>query len=227
MTEGGACGLLDLMAAADNQGLSEDTKTNIIVLLLIFVFPIGIILMWVWMKWPTWVKIILTLIGIIPLLAIIGAVAAVVLVSVINPLEMTHRARDTVKLKDLVVLQEAINNAAKNNSSGNIFCNGQSGLCAGDSTDQDPNVKKTDGTGWVKIKLDSLASLPIDPINDSNYSYTYCSDGKDWEIQARVGSKQVLEKAANDGGDDPDQYEVGSNLSLCQVFIDNNPDYFR
>lgn len=42
--------------------MSTDTKTIIVVLLLIFVYPIGVIFMWIWMKWwPTWVKILLTL----------------------------------------------------------------------------------------------------------------------------------------------------------------------
>ncbi|QQG40966.1 MAG: hypothetical protein HYV37_01435 [Candidatus Levyibacteriota bacterium] len=207
-----------------NQGMSEDTKTIITVLLLIFVFPVGVILMWVWMKWPTWVKILITLVMILPLLVVIGAVSALGLLVAVNPAGMVVKANDTARLKDLVTIQEAINNAAQTNSS---FCNGQVGLCAGDSTDKLYDVKKADGTGWVKIKLNSLTSLPIDPINDSNYSYTYCSDGKDWEIQARVQSKQILEKAANDGGDDPDQYEVGTRLTLCQEYLDKNPNYLK
>jgi len=42
--------------------LTNDTKTIIVVLLLIFVYPLGVIFMWVWMKsWPTWVKVLFTL----------------------------------------------------------------------------------------------------------------------------------------------------------------------
>ncbi len=219
---------LTLMSNQQSSGMSEDTKAIITILLLIFVFPVGIVMMWVWMKWPVWVKILITFVAIIPLFIIVGAISAIVLVS-INPLERTREARDTVRLKDLVTLQESINNAVQANPSINILCNGKSGLCEGDSSDKDPNVRKTDGTGWIKVRLDSLASLPVDPSSDSTniHSYTYCSDGKQWEIQVGVESKKILEKAATDGGDDPDQYEVGTNLKLCQEFLDSNPNFNR
>lgn len=55
------------MAKSPN-GLSEDTKTIITILLLVFVYPAGVIMMFVWMKsWPTWVKTLVFL----PLLAVI------------------------------------------------------------------------------------------------------------------------------------------------------------
>ncbi len=53
--------------AAKQQGLSEDTKTIITVLLLIFVYPIGLIMMFVWTRWPNGVKALL----LIPLLLFI------------------------------------------------------------------------------------------------------------------------------------------------------------
>lgn len=198
-----------------SNGISEDTKTLITVLLLIFVFPIGIILMWVWMKWTVWVKILLTIIAIIPLIIIIGAVSAFLLLLII-PTDINKKVHDAVRIKDLVSLHRSIDLAINTNPSNNFLCNGKIGSCVGDSTDQNLNVKKTDGTGWVKIRLDSLSVLPVDPINNANYSYTYCSDGKDWEIQVRMESKEALEKAKNDGGDEDDQYEVGTNLKLCQ-----------
>jgi len=37
-----------------NHGMSEDTKSIITVLLLIFVYPIGLILAPKWAKWPKW-----------------------------------------------------------------------------------------------------------------------------------------------------------------------------
>lgn len=45
-----------------SHGMSHDTKTLIVILLLIFTYWIGLIFMWLWMKtWPKWLKIILTL----------------------------------------------------------------------------------------------------------------------------------------------------------------------
>lgn len=45
----------------NTQEFSEDTKTIVTVLLLIFAFPAGFILMWTWPKWPKWVKILITI----------------------------------------------------------------------------------------------------------------------------------------------------------------------
>ena len=46
---------------AQQQGLSYDTKTIIVVLTLIFVYPIGVILMNSWMNWKGWTKLIISL----------------------------------------------------------------------------------------------------------------------------------------------------------------------
>lgn len=65
--------------AADSQGLSHDTKTLITVILLIFVYPIGVILMWLWMPWKTWIKILVSLPVVIIIIAILSSVFLVAL----------------------------------------------------------------------------------------------------------------------------------------------------
>jgi len=42
-------------------GLSYDMKTLVVILLPIFLYPIGVILMYAWMKWAVWVKALVTL----------------------------------------------------------------------------------------------------------------------------------------------------------------------
>ncbi len=42
--------------------LSEDTKAIITVLLLVTCFPVGIIVMWIWTRWPIWLKVLITVI---------------------------------------------------------------------------------------------------------------------------------------------------------------------
>ncbi len=44
-----------------NTGPSTDTKSLITALLLIFLYPAGLITMWFWVKWPIWLKIMLSL----------------------------------------------------------------------------------------------------------------------------------------------------------------------
>lgn len=58
--------------AGQNSGTSEDTKTIVTVLALIFAYPIGLILMWVWTHWKTWLKILLTAPVIVVLLALLS-----------------------------------------------------------------------------------------------------------------------------------------------------------
>ena len=48
------------MASSKPEGMSNDTKTLVTVLLLVFAFPAGFILMWVWTSWPKWVKFLVS-----------------------------------------------------------------------------------------------------------------------------------------------------------------------
>lgn len=43
----------------------------LVILLLIFVYPVGLILMWMWTKWPTGLKIVLSLPVILVLLGFV------------------------------------------------------------------------------------------------------------------------------------------------------------
>ena len=166
-----------------------------------------------------------TLVELLVVIAIIAILAAVV-VLIINPLELTRRGRDAARLTDLSNLQQAINVAVQEatGSAATILCSGVPApvvSCTGSS-----NVagRSSDGTGWVKVDMSSQKSvsvptLPVDPINDATYHYTYCSDGNGWEINAVLESEQQKSKMANDGGnenaiDTTGRYEVGSNLSL-------------
>lgn len=75
---------------------SEDTKTIVTVLLLIFAFPIGLILMWAWTNWPKWVKVIITL----PIFLFIMAMVAMVFLIAINPAKQLRRAECVQKCVD-------------------------------------------------------------------------------------------------------------------------------
>jgi ABC-type spermidine/putrescine transport system permease subunit I len=54
-------------------GMSADTKTLVTIICLICVYPVGLILMWLWMKWKLWVKFLVTVPVVLTLLIIIGA----------------------------------------------------------------------------------------------------------------------------------------------------------
>lgn len=41
--------------------LSHDAKTIITVIVLLLAYPIGLILMWSWVSWPRWLRILISL----------------------------------------------------------------------------------------------------------------------------------------------------------------------
>lgn len=53
---------------------SNDTKIIIVILLLLFAYPLGLIFMWGWMKnWPIWLKVVLSVPLILAILFIVAA----------------------------------------------------------------------------------------------------------------------------------------------------------
>lgn len=165
-----------------------------------------------------------TLVELLVVIAIIAILAAVV-VLIINPLELLRRGRDSTRLLDLQNLQQAINVAVQEStdSAQEILCKGVgTATCAAKSTDA--NSRNPNGTGWVKVDLStqqavSVPTLPIDPNgNNITYHYVYCADtsggGAKWEIFAELESAQQLPKEGTDGGNDPDKYEIGSDMTL-------------
>lgn len=67
--------------------------------------------------------------------------------------------------------------------------------------------------GWLQDNLSSYISfLPIDPINDITYQYSYIHDATGYEINAKLEIR--LDQMTDDGGNDDTTYEVGNNLNL-------------
>ena len=76
--------------------LSYDTKTIIVVITLVTVFPVGVFLMFKWMNWPKWVKAVILLPVILAIIAFFAAIA----VAVINPKGMVEKAECASKCED-------------------------------------------------------------------------------------------------------------------------------
>lgn len=208
------------MAANQNQPVPT-WKTVVTVLSLLFFFPLGVLFMFLWMKWPLWVKILLSA-GIAVLFLIIIPILSAIVVVAINPLELTRRARDAARLSDVANVQQAVNIAVENATDPNALCYKTQAPCEGRSSSTDPDVKNIDGSGWVKVDLSktkilSTGLLPIDPVNSTELYYRYCSDGKNWEIEVPMESQQDKTKyASQDKGDNPNLYEAGSDLTVCK-----------
>lgn len=158
-----------------------------------------------------------TLVELLVVVAIIGILAAAVML-VLNPIEISRKGQDANRLSDLANLQQAINVAAAEatQSGGQVLCNGASYPCNGTSS---VDSRSSNGSGWVKVNLAtqktlSFATLPVDPLNDGTYHYTYCANNDQWEISTKLQSQQYTGKMGTDGGNDTELYEVGSNLLL-------------
>lgn len=168
-----------------------------------------------------------TLVELLVVIAIVAILAAAV-VLIINPLELTKRSRDATRLADMANLQQAINVAVQESTSGsNILCNGDAnGACTGDSS---ADTRVSNGTGWVKVNLStaksvSVPTLPVDPLNTGTNIYAYGTNGgvgvaaTAWEINCVLESQQYATGANNkmstDGGNNDTVYEVGSDLSI-------------
>lgn len=200
-------------------------KTVVTVLCLLFFFPLGILFMFLWMRWPSWVKILLSA-GIVLFIPAVIVILAAVVVLAINPVELTKNARDAQRLTDLANIQVMMNTAMETSSGTTWLCNDQPGSCNGVSTSVESN--QSNGKGWVKVNFDKLGirlpeststktiGFPVDPVNSDIYSYRYCFDGKNWEIDTKLESTKYVNKMTTDGGDSNDFYEVGSDLTVCK-----------
>lgn len=49
-------------------------------------------------------------------------------------------------------------------------------------------------------------------MNNAEYNYTYISDGNFWKVEAVLESSDYQKLMQDDGGDQNDKYEVGTNI---------------
>jgi prepilin-type N-terminal cleavage/methylation domain-containing protein len=165
-----------------------------------------------------------TLVELLVVIAIIAVLAAVVIL-IINPMELTKQSRDTARMSDLTSLNNALNVAVQESTSSGaaILCMPPATApCSGTSnTLPQSTTRIANGTGWVKVNLGaqrsvSVPTLPADPVNDATYHYTYTTNsaGDKWEVNAVLESQKFQSKMANDGGDNDNVYEVGSDYTI-------------
>mgnify|MGYP003393045506 CR=1 FL=1 len=185
-----------------------------------------------------------TLVELLIVIAILAILAASVVI-VLNPGEMISEARDAERVTSLDSLKRSIDLFILDNPSAslgtlqrvyisipssNSDCTGVAGLPTLPSgwsyvCSTSLSYKKTDGTGWIPLNLGNIyggspiSSLPIDPINDSvsGKYYTYVMGGS-YALSALFESQKSF--ALKDGGQYPEMYEQGTNLSLLPVSHD-------
>jgi type II secretory pathway pseudopilin PulG len=119
-----------------------------------------------------------------------------------RPGEMQKRARDNKRLAGLTTLARAIDEFVLDN--GSYPAEEEISYF---STDTDYAV------GWIEEDLTAyLPALPVDPVNDGDYFFTYYHDPSGYELNATL--EFMEEKMSEDGGNDDAVYELGNNLFL-------------
>lgn len=171
-----------------------------------------------------------TLVELLVVIAIIAILAAIVIL-IVNPLEVTRRARDATRLADLTSVQNAINVTVQEATTTGmaLLCvgtGGATGSCNGRSSEGGATASNANGTGWVRVDLTqqqavSVPNLPLDPTNTplaTGSHYTYCGQvtatTSTWEINTNLESTRETPKESRDGGNDDSIYETGSEPGL-------------
>lgn len=113
------------------------------------------------------------------------------------------------------------------NASSTIYYSTSGGVATaptGFSTANLSSTNATDGTGWLPINFKSVASLnlnalPVDPSNTANnatqslyYTYGCRSSNATYELDGRL--EVLTADEANDGGNNPQVYEVGTDKTI-------------
>jgi prepilin-type N-terminal cleavage/methylation domain-containing protein len=197
----------------------------------------------------------------IELLIVIGilAILATAAILVLNPARLFQEARDSQRISDLTAIKNAVElylATAATPSLGGATCGAdwwatRSAVVAGSQPFATPAITeasatwavlsdslKTNGTGWVRVNLDSLsdgsplAALPRDPRNSDGaaltstgmfYAYQCTPDtganALKYELNARMESVRYAnggddDVESRDGGNNNDIYEVGNDPGL-------------
>ena len=81
------------------------------------------------------------------------------------------------------------------------------------------NPEASDGSGWLPINLDigyfKIKKLPVDPLNQPPYYYTFAKSESGYELNAIFEAKSNIGPqglAGTDGGTSLNAYEIGTDL---------------
>jgi len=141
--------------------------------------------------------------------AIILLLIAFVLISY-RPVERQKKARDEKRISDIALIDRAVSEYMLDHKAypDSKDVTRKSNILPLGGTQLNSSV-----TGWIMGNLSSYTSmLPTDPINDSVYYYSYRHTSNAFELNAKL--EVVTEEMTSDGGDDPNIYEVGNDLTL-------------
>lgn len=155
-----------------NQQPQNNTPTIVTVLLLIFLPPIGVIVMWLWPKWKVWVKVLVTIVPVL-LMFVVGTLLSITLVA-INPARQFKLANNTARKEYTRSISKAIDGLKLQNQ-GQFPPEVASSLPVGVPVP----LASASGPGIITLceyltgvrgNEQYMSRLPIDPLVDKSYS---------------------------------------------------------
>ncbi len=187
-----------------------------------------------------------TLIELLLVIAILAVLASVTVIA-INPVDLLKRTRDSQRITELKSLNDALNiyetltMGSTIGSSSIVYLSlpDTNSNCSSYSLPPLPtgysyhcvisdNLTKINGSGWIPVDFTSLGTaspltkLPIDPINNNQYYYTYTTGGSFMLTSLMESTNNTVSKQAiNDGGLMPGVFETGTDLKLGPFTRDN------
>lgn len=128
----------------------------------------------------------------------------------VNPIGKIKEARDKTRLSNIMTIDRAVNEFLLDNKR----YPDQLDVLRTSNTLPSGSIDLTrSNLGWIYDDLSRYTpNLPIDPVNDSVYYYSYIHNDTGYEINAILESQFDL--MSDDGGNDANSYEVGNNLNL-------------
>jgi type II secretory pathway pseudopilin PulG len=135
------------------------------------------------------------------------------IVLLVDPPEIEGRLKDGRRMADMGILSQAITAYKIDNKTlpdvGAVSpAFRQSHVLPSGQTNLNNAV-----SGWIVTDLSKyIQKLPVDPTNDSVYFYRYTHNANSFEIDCVLQVETA--KMQNDGGNNVNRYEVGTDLSL-------------
>jgi type II secretory pathway pseudopilin PulG len=128
-----------------------------------------------------------------------------------RPVDLKKRARDNKRLGDISTLDRIINEYKLDNGT---YPDLPDILRQSNHLPTVTSLSLASATkGWIDANVTEYNSmLPIDPLNDDTYYYSYQHNDSGYELNAQleVFTDQMIE----DLGNDPDRYEIGNILTI-------------
>ena len=154
------------------------------------------------------------------IIIIVAGCIITILYLVINPTKILQKSRDAQRFQDMSTLSAALNRYLSDGRDYSGLTGPYTSIDAGFNSDKART--KIDGTGWIPLNFSAISQdmpmtiLPIDPLNNAYHKYRFGLNvtNRTYELEAVFERPENAPKATNDNGNNPNAYEIGTDLTI-------------